>query len=109
MDTGIGYFVNVTTAGTWKYEGIPFTLKEITLKPGLNMIGWFNYSKNINDTLSPIDGKYGYVARWNATSQIYEVYSPNAPAMFNKFETMDRGEGYFITMIQEETLKINGK
>ena len=43
-----------------------------------------------------IDGDYWYVARWNATTQKFEIYVPDAPPVFNDFNTMERGEGYFI-------------
>ncbi|KAF5428370.1 Metal-dependent hydrolase, endonuclease/exonuclease/phosphatase family [Candidatus Methanomarinus sp.] len=104
MDVGVGYFVNITSAGTWKYEGIPYSQMQIRLHPGLNMIGWVNYSKNITSALSYIEDKYRYIARWNASLQSFEVYNPHAPDNFNQFTTIDRGVGYFISTINEETL-----
>ena len=68
------------------------------------MIGWLNCSKPIDDALSSIEGDYWYVARWNATTQKFEVYVPDAPPVFNDFNTMERGEGYFISMKSAETL-----
>ena len=96
MDPGIGYFVYVTTAGTWEYEGTAYTSMIASLSQGLNMVGWTNTSADLPGALSSIDGNYRYVARWDASSQSYEVYLPGAPAVFNDFATMDRGEGYFI-------------
>ena len=104
MDPGIGYFVNVTTAGTWSYNGTAYTSMNISLQPGLNMIGWLNCSKGIDDALSSIAGNYRYVASWNATAHKFEVYNPGAPAVFNDFTTMDQGVGYFISMKEEATL-----
>ena len=101
MDPGIGYFVNVTTAGTWNYTGTEaYDSMSIGLESGLNMVGWLNCSdKRINETTS-LAGNSTYVSRWNATSQSYEVYNPHAPEpetdMFNDFWMMDRGEGYFV-------------
>ena len=106
MNTGIGYYVNITTAGTWRYEGTSPISLDIILKPGLNMIGWLNNSKEISDALSPIESKYIYVARWNATSQSFEQYNPHAPNNINHFTTMDKGVGFFISMTQEEILTI---
>ena len=97
MDPGTGYFVNVTTAGTWSYDGRPFDEMSIDLKQGLNMVGWVNETDSaLPGALDSIAGNYRYVARWDATSQSYEVYLPGAPDVFNDFATMERGEGYFI-------------
>jgi len=104
MDPGIGYFVHVTTAGTWTYTGIPYTNMSVPLEQGLNMVGWLNCSKPIDNALSSIAGNYWYVARWNATSQKFETYNPVAPSEFNDFTTLERGEGYFISMKGAETL-----
>ena len=104
MDPGIGYFVHVTTAGTWTYTGTPYTDMSVPLEPGLNMVGWLNCSKPIGDALSSIAGNYWYVARWNATSQKFETYNPVAPNGFNDFADMERGEGYFISMKGAGTL-----
>ena len=97
MDSGTGYFVNVTTAGTWTYSGTAYTQMNVDLKQGLNMIGWLNCSKPISDGLSSIAGKYWYVSLWNATSQSFEAYNPTAPPVFADFTTMERGTGYFIS------------
>ena len=97
MDPGTGYFVHVTTAGTWEYEGTAYTSMTATLSQGLNMVGWTNETGSaLPGALSSIDGNYRYVARWNADEQKYEVYLPGAPTDFNDFATMDRGAGYFI-------------
>ncbi len=105
MDPGIGYFVNVTTTCTWSYEGTPpYTSMSIDLKQGLNMIGWLNCSKQISGNLTSIAGKYNYNARWNAG---YEVYEPHAPEIFNDFEMMDRGNGYWIAAKEDCTLTVS--
>jgi len=97
MDPGTGYFVHVTTAGDWVYEGTAYDSINVSLSQGLNMVGWTNETgSSLPGALSSIDGSYRYVARWNAGTQSYEVYLPDAPAVFSDFEAMDRGEGYFI-------------
>ena len=106
MDPGIGYFVQVTTAGTWEYEGIAYTSISATLSTGLNCVGWTNETGSaLPGALSSIAGSYRYVARWNAGTQSYEVYMPVAPEVFNDFDTMDRGEGYFIVATDGCTLE----
>ncbi|RLI06341.1 hypothetical protein DRO22_01305 [Candidatus Bathyarchaeota archaeon] len=105
MDPGIGYFVHVTSAGTWTYSGSAYTdMNGISLQQGLNMVGWLNCSRPIYDALSSIDGDYWYVARWNATAQEFETYNPVAPNGFNDFADMERGEGYYISMKGAGTL-----
>ncbi len=105
MDPGTGYFVHVTTAGTWSYNGTAYTSISATLSTGLNCVGWTNETGSaLPAALSSIDGSYRYVARWNAGTQSYEVYLPGAPAVFNDFTTMDRGEGYFIAATEGCTL-----
>ena len=105
MDPGIGYFVHVTTAGTWEYEGTAYTSMTTSLSQGLNMVGWTNTSADLPGALSSITNSYRYVAHWNATLQSYEVYLPGAPDdVFNDFTTMERGEGYFIAAISSCTL-----
>ncbi|RLG11041.1 MAG: hypothetical protein DRN64_01980 [Thaumarchaeota archaeon] len=104
LENGVGYFIHMTENGTWTYNGSAYTDMNISLQRGLNMIGWLNCSKNISDALSSIEGDYWYVARWNATAQKFEVYNPVAPPAFNDFTTMERGEGYFISMKSAGTL-----
>ena len=104
MANGVGYFIHMTSADTWTYSGSAYTDMDISLQQGLNMIGWLNCSKPIDDALSSIDGDYWYVARWNASSQSYETYNPVAPSVFNDFTTLERGEGYFISMKGAGTL-----
>jgi len=104
MNPGTGYFVHATTDCTWEYNGTAYNLMSTSLKPGLNMVGWLNCSKDVGDTLSSISGDYYYVARWNTSAEKYEVYNPAAPSAFNDFATMNRGAGYFISAKQECTL-----
>jgi len=97
MDPGVGYFVHVTTADDWVYEGTACNSISVSLSTGLNCVGWTNETGSaLPGALSSIDDSYRYVARWNAGTQSYEVYLPGAPVVFNDFATMDRGEGYFI-------------
>jgi len=107
MDPGTGYFVHVTepSGSIWEYEGTAYTSMTASLSQGLNMVGWTNETGfALPGALSSIDGKYRYVARWNADEQKYEVYLPGAPTDFNDFTTMDRGAGYFIAATSDCTL-----
>ena len=96
MDNGVGYFIHMTVNGTWSYQGTAYENIEVGLSQGLNCVGWTNTSANLPGALNSITGNYNYVARWNAASQSYEAYEPNAPPPFNDFTTMNRGEGYWI-------------
>ena len=104
MDRGTGYFVHVTTAGTWEYAGTPESSTTTQLKSGLNMIGVPNCGMSVSDAMGSTD--YRYAARWNATSQSYEVYNPNAPVAFHGFNTMEAGEGYFVSAMSDSTLTV---
>jgi hypothetical protein len=104
MNSGTGYFVYATEDCTWEYSGTPHTSMDVSLKQGLNMVGWLNCSKNVGDVLSPVSNYY-YVARWDATAEKFEVHNPMAPAAsFHDFTAMDRGTGYFISAKQDCTL-----
>ena len=108
MDPRIGYFVHVTTAGTWTYNGVAKTSMNVPLEQGLNMVGWHNCTKTIGtesgDALYSIKDSYYYAARWNAGTQEFETYNPVAPNGFNDFADMERGEGYFISAKGVDTL-----
>ena len=96
MNPGTGYFVHATDDCTWVYSGTAYTSMDISLEPGLNMVGWLNCLKDV-DTLSSISGDYYYVARWNTSAEKFDVYNPAAPSAFNDFTAMDQGTGYFIS------------
>jgi len=105
LENGVGYFISMNSADTWTYEGGAYLDMTVSLEQGLNMVGWLNCTKDIEDALSSIEGKYRYVARWDATSKSYEVYVPGAPSAFNDFDTMEQGVGYFISMkVDGETI-----
>ena len=105
MDPGEGYFVHATAGCTWEYSGTPpYTSMGTSLEPGLNMVGWLNCSKGVDDALPSISGDYYYIARWNTSAQKFEVYNPAAPSAFNDFRAMDRGTGYFISAKHDCTL-----
>jgi hypothetical protein len=97
MENGVGYFINMTAGATWTYSGSAYTSMNVELKEGLNMVGWLNSSKLISGNLT--EGKYWHVASWNATATLpsFETFNPVAPDGFNDFDTMERGEGYFIS------------
>jgi len=56
MANGVGYFIHMTSADTWTYTGSAYTGMNISLQQGLNMVGWLNCSKPIDDALSSIEG-----------------------------------------------------
>ena len=107
MEPSVGYFVHVASPSTWTYTGTPYTQMNISLEPGLNMIGWLDCTKDITDALSSIEGKYWYVARWNATTQEYETYNPVAPSPFNDFDTLEPTTGYWISMKESGWLNVS--
>ena len=105
MDPGTGYFVHVTSASTWEYTGAPETSTTTQLKSGLNIIGVPDCVMSVSAAMGSTD--YRYAARWNATSQSYEVYNPNAPAAFHDFTTIEPGEGYFVSVLSDGALTVS--
>lgn len=103
-ENGVGYFIHMTAADTWSYDGTAYTDMTAQLEQGLNMVGWTNTSADLPGALDSIAGNYRYAARWNATAQSYEVFVAGAPSVFNDFDTMERGEGYFIAATTSCTL-----
>jgi hypothetical protein len=59
---------------------------------------------SVGDAMGTTD--YRYAARWNAISQSYEVFNPNAPEAFHGFTTMTAGEGYFVSAGSESALTV---
>ena len=104
MNPGSAYFVHVTAASTWEYIGTPESSTTTQLESGLNMIGVPNCVKSVSAAMGLTD--YRYAARWNATSQSYEVYNPNAPTAFHGFTTMEPGEGYFVSAVSDSMLTV---
>ena len=107
MDPEIGYFINITDAAgaTWTYEGEAYEQMTADLSAGLNCVGWVNETDSaLPGALNSIAGNYNYVAQWNAGTQSYEVFVAGAPDEFNDFDTIERGEGYFIAATTSCTL-----
>ncbi|MEA1894935.1 MAG: hypothetical protein U9N36_07015 [Euryarchaeota archaeon] len=107
METGVGYFADVTTAGTWSYEGYAVDSMSTPLSPSLNCIGWTNTSADLPGAIDSIAGDYRYVSRWNAAEQKYELYDPVGETEgpeFIDFTTMERGVGYFVAATDSCTL-----
>ena len=105
MEPGIGYFVYVTTAGTWNYTGTSVSSTDLDLKSGLNMIGVPNCTISISSAMGSTD--YRYVARWNAAEEKFEVHNLKAPSAFHDFTTMVAGEGYFISASSDYPLTLS--
>lgn len=104
MDPGVGYQVHVTSASTWQYSGDPVSSTSVQLETGLNMIGVPNCGMSVSDAMGSTD--YWYITRWDATTQEYKVYNPAAPAEFHGFDTIEPGEGYFVSALSESTLTV---
>ena len=105
MDPGVGYFVHVTSASTWQYSGDPVSSTSPQLETGLNMIGVPNCGMSVSDAMGSTD--YRYIARWDATTQEYKVYNPAAPAEFHGFNTIEPGEGYFVSVLSDGALTLS--
>jgi len=108
MDPGIGYFVHVTAPSNWTFTGTPYKQMNISLEPGLNMIGWLDCKKTISDALSYIDGEYVYATAFDASEQKYtDTFNPVAPDVFNRLTMMEPGAGYFISVKESGWLNVS--
>lgn len=58
-----------------------------------------NYS--VTDVLTPINGDYRFVLRWNASRQSFQVYSPLSSN--NDFQELAYNESFFVLYIPNET------
>ena len=104
MEPGVGYFVYLTSDDIWiyntstTYPGYPENYKQMNvwLEPGLNMVGWLSWPKNVSDVLT--SGDHWYATTFNASEQKYtDTFNPVAPDVFNRLTKMEPGAGYFIS------------
>lgn len=83
------------TSGTASMDIVPPSVPcSMTLKQGWNFISLCVEPNNnsITSVLSAID--YRYVLQWNATTQSFDIYSPQSAG--NKFTTFDANQSYFV-------------
>lgn len=100
MYPGVGYFVYLTSDDIWIYNGTTsYNQMNISLEPGLNMIGALSCPKNVSDVLT--SGDHWYATTFDANLQKYsDTCNPVAPSVFNRLAKLEPGAGYFISAKQ---------
>ena len=107
MYPGIGYFVYLTSDDIWTYDGTAkYNQMNISLEPGLNMIGALSCPKNVSDILT--SGDHWYATTFDAPLQKYnDTCNPVAPSVFNRLTKLEPGAGYFISAKQGGWLNVS--
>jgi hypothetical protein len=107
MDPGIGYFVHLSSKDTWMYNGTAkYDQMNISLEPGLNMIGALSSPKDANDVLN--NSEHWYATTFDAPLQKYnDTCNPVAPSVFNRLAKLVTGAGYFISAKQGGWLNVS--
>jgi hypothetical protein len=110
FDTNQSYFVYVSSAGDsdFGFIGDEFGDKNVSM-----IYGWdtptypYQFSSNITKYLDSIANKYRYLMKWNASEQLFMIYSPRQSEPL--FMTIYMGEGQFINVNDAggATLKYN--
>ncbi len=80
----------------------------IQLQEGYNFISLCANTSNMSilKILEPLQGQYEFVLRWNAASQDFDAFSPQAAS--NSFTEFESNQSYFIYMDQSDTLDVSG-
>jgi hypothetical protein len=107
MDPGIGYFVYLISDDIWIYDGTTkYNQMNISLEPGLNMIGALSCPKDVSDVLT--SGDHWYATTFDAPLQKYnDTCNPVAPLVFNRLAKLEPGAGYFISAKQSGWLNVS--
>ncbi|MGE5596058.1 MAG: hypothetical protein ACM3S1_08495 [Hyphomicrobiales bacterium] len=66
--------------------------------PGWNNVPYLGNSAPPSEALSPIDGQYSAVYRWDAGQQEYELYAPNVPDYVNTLDQLNTGDAIWINV-----------
>lgn len=108
FDLNKSYFILATNSSLLSIRGPEFGDRNISLLHGWNPPAWpYLFTSNISCYLNSIANKYRYVMKWNYSPQEFIIYSPKAT--HPQFETISRGEGQFILIIDPAgaTLRYN--
>ena len=72
-----------------------------TLTQGLHLRGWTDATQPIADL--NLDGIQALYA-WDAEASSWLLYSPDIPARFNTFDTLEQGRAYYVRVRNGQTL-----
>jgi len=99
FDNNQSYFVYISSAGDSSFGvlGDEFDDKNVSMIYGWNTPTYpYQFSSNITKYLDSIANKYRYLMKWNASEQLFMIYSPRQSEPL--FTTIYMGEGQFINV-----------
>ncbi|PNX51016.1 MAG: hypothetical protein BV456_04690, partial [Thermoplasmata archaeon M8B2D] len=95
---GHGYFVEMNTYNNLFNIGYPVTSVNISLKVGVNLIGWYHNQNTTASSILENISNCSSIIRWDPVVQDYWLYLPGYPA-FDFVVT--QGMGLFVDVNQE--------
>jgi hypothetical protein len=93
IEDGIAYFVGIKYSTWLNMTGQSIENITITLRPGLNAIGWTGIANTTAEDFGGDITNCTYVTKWNETEQEFKTYMINAP---NHGFVMETGRGVFV-------------
>jgi len=95
---GCGYFVEMSSAGTLTMVGSPVMEVNVSLKTGVNLIGWYhNWNTTASSILENISS-CSYIFKWDPIVQDYWLYLPGFPAFDY---SVSCGMGLFVEVSED--------
>jgi hypothetical protein len=73
-----------------------------SLTRGWNNISYLGDAQAPADALSPIDGQYSSVYKWDAASQSYLLYAPAAPSFANTLSSIGPGDAIWVNFTENQ-------
>jgi hypothetical protein len=72
-----------------------------TLPVGWNNISYLGEAQAVSTALAPIEGKYNAAYRWDSQQQVFEFFSPAAPAFANNLDELNAGDSLWLDITKE--------
>jgi hypothetical protein len=95
---GHGYFVEMSNTGTLILFGNPVTDLNVSLKEGVNLIGWYHKQNTTASSILENISNCSSIIKWDPLVQDYWLYLPGYPA-FDFVVT--QGMGLFVEVDQD--------
>jgi hypothetical protein len=107
LELNESYFISMKEDATLLLTGNEINDTNVSLMDEFNSPSYpYNFTAEVSKYVAPINESVLFVLKWNVTSQEFILYSPES--LINDFETIQKGEGQFIYLTQENvTLRYN--
>ena len=81
------------------------TLSTTTLlAPGFNLVGWTDADAPVDALVAALDGRADALFGWARAPQAFTQHRPGALPILNTFDTLRRGEGYWVLVNGTESV-----